>query len=178
MALMKLQDIVNSTLFNEAGTFCRTDMPIRMLAVHKYVETGKISNIWWRMQYGKLWFNWGKKGYTPQDFWTKMGIQRMRLSGITSVFMKGEGLSLGPIVLGNNHALIDGSHRLSCYIYFNIDDVPVAFSDKNGHRPGGEDVLIREWYTDSEWDIINLYKEKLILMSGGEKWVSPLLAGI
>lgn len=164
-------------MFNEDGIFCRTDMPIRMLAVHKYVETGEISNLWWRMQYGKLWFNWGANGYPVEQFVEYIENQKRRLIDITTIFMNGKGHKLGPIILGKNRALIDGAHRLSCYIYFNIDNVPVNYSEKIGCKQGKEDALIREWYNDSECAIINLYKARLITLAEGEEWMSPKSIG-
>jgi hypothetical protein len=143
------------------------------MAVSTYATTGEINNLWWRMQYGKIWFKWGKeeKGFSScEKVLVKISIQKHRLTGMVDLFAKKLHSALPPIEIGSNGALIDGAHRLACYVFFGFKDVPVSVKDEPAYIPEVEDVFIREWYTEGEWEWIEKYKNQLINVARGAQW--------
>lgn len=152
--------LLENVLFNK-GEFCRIDIPIRVMAVEDYVKYQKINNLWWRMQFSKLWYRWGKTEARTEDYRTTISIQKKRLTEMVAGFSKGTFPDM-PITIGSNYALKDGAHRLACHIYFNSEYVPVEFLDKPNFKPPGKDKLIMEHYTPEELDLIQNYINDII----------------
>jgi len=159
---MKMRDLLEDVLFN-AGEFCRIDIPIRLMAVEDYIRNGSINPLWWRMQYWKL-AQWkGRNDYGPEEFAAKILNQKNRLRfTIRKVQDESSSPKFQAIELGKNSALIDGSHRLSCYMHFNLREVPVMIADRDGWRPRGLDPFIKELYTDGEWEFILHKKDSVV----------------
>lgn len=157
---VNIRDLLENILFNE-GEFCRIDIPIRVMAVEEYARYHRINNLWWRMQYSKLWFRWGRAEDRTIDYQTTISIQKKRLTEMVEGFLCGNFPDI-PLTLGSNYALKDGSHRVACHIYFNSEYVPVEFMDKPNFKPKGADKLLMEHYTAEEIFQIIEYKNYLL----------------
>ena len=156
---MDLHEVIKMTLFN-GSFFCRTDMAIRVMAVEFFCRYHIIHPLWWRMQYVKLWHNWGASNTHWRKRLEDITIQKRRLSNLIVLFEAKK--EIDPITIGSNSALLDGAHRLSCYIYFNVKDVAVKLINEVGVRPNQVDPFIRMLYTDEEWKQIEFYKLELV----------------
>jgi hypothetical protein len=157
---VKLKELLEYILFNN-GVFCRIDIPIRVMAVKEYVQFHRINNLWWRMQFSKLWYNWGKNGTTEEDCWASISKQKNRLTTMADGFLTGAFPDI-PITIGSNYALKDGSHRVACHVYFNSEQVPVELMDTPYYKPVGIDRLLMEHYTAEETARIIEYKNYIL----------------
>lgn len=158
--IVKIKDLLKNVLFNK-GEFCRIDIPIRVMAVEDYARYHRINNLWWRMQYAKLWYRWGKGETKTTDYRTAISIQKKRLTQMVDKFSCGTFPDM-PLTIGSNYALKDGSHRLACHIYFDSENIPIEFMDKPNFKPSGPDLLIMEHFTPEETVRIIEYKNYLL----------------
>ena len=156
--------LLGECLFND-GKFCRIDIPIRVMAVEDYAKKRAINNLWWRMQYAKLWFQWGKGGIDCNEYSGMIVKQMNRMTNMVSAFDYGVFPRI-PLIVGNNYALKDGSHRLSCHIYYNSKEIPVDVLDTPYYKPSGIDEAIKHLYSDEEWASIIEYKNNMLKRYG------------
>lgn len=162
---INIKDLLIEILFNN-GKFCRIDIPIRVMAVEDYVRYHRINNLWWRMQFSKLWYIWGKKE-KPLDYQRDITIQKKRLIDMVQGFSNGTFPNM-PLTVGSNYALKDGSHRIACHIYFNDEYVPVELLSTPYIKPSGIDELLMEHYTADETIRIIEYKNYILRKYGLE----------
>lgn len=155
-----IRDFLENILFNN-GKFCRIDIPIRVMAVESYHQHKRINNIWWRMQFSKLWYRWGKSETRTVDYSTTILIQKRRLTDMVDSFSNRTFPNM-PLIVGSNYALKDGSHRIACHIYFDSEFVSVEFLDKPNFKPIGIDNLLMEHYTPEESELIMEYKDNIL----------------
>lgn len=155
-----IKDFLEHCLFNN-GNFCRIDIPIRVMAVEDFARCRKINNLWWRMQYAKLWFLWGKNDIKDTEYFKMIDIQKQRMTNMVAAFDHGDFLQI-PLTVGSNFALKDGSHRLSCHIYYKSKEVPLEMLKTPYYKPDGIDCAIKQLYTDDEWIQIITYKNNLL----------------
>jgi hypothetical protein len=158
--IVNIRDLLESILFNK-GEFCRIDIPIRVMAVEDYARYRRINNLWWRMQFSKLWYRWGKTETRTTDYRTTIAIQKKRLTRMVEGFSCGTFPDM-PLTIGSNNALKDGAHRIACHIYFDSEYVPIEFMDKPNFKPAGPDKLLMEHYTAEETIRIIEYKNYLL----------------
>lgn len=157
---IRIKRFLEQCLFNN-GNFCRIDIPIRVMAVEDFSRARRINNLWWRMQYAKLWYQWGKNSidcsYYPEMITNQMG----RMTNMVHSFDLGVFPKL-PLTVGNNYALKDGAHRLSCHIYYDTKEIPLEVLEVPYYKPSGIDPQIKHLYSDPEWKLILDYKDKLL----------------
>lgn len=166
--IIKLKDLLKKCLFNN-GVFCRIDIPIRVMAVEEYERFGTINPLWWRMQYAKVWYQWGAiemdHFYKPGEKFGMIPTQKGRLVNLVTLFSRGASPE-SKMIFGNNLALKDGAHRLACFIYFEYDKVDITVDGADYFLPEEEDPVIKELYTEDEWLKIQRYKQWLIKQWG------------
>lgn len=152
--------LLEHCLFND-GKFCRIDIPIRVMAVEEYSRHRKINNLWWRMQYAKLWYHWGKKGMDSNDYPVTIKNQMERMTNMVEAFDIGVFPKM-PLTVGKNFALKDGSHRLSCHIHYNSKEIPLDVLETPYYKPSGIDESIKLLYSEEEWERILNYKDNML----------------
>lgn len=157
---IRTKQLLEHCLFNE-GEFCRIDIPIRVMAVEEYARFRTINNLWWRMQYAKLWYRWGADNIDCSEYSDMTVRQIERMTNMVQAFEYGV-FPKTPLTVGSNFALKDGSHRLSCYIYYNSKEIPVDTLKTPYYKPAGIDENIKLLYTENEWQCIIDYKNDLI----------------
>lgn len=161
---VSIKDFLEQCLFND-GRFCRIDIPIRVMAVEDYSKSREINNIWWRMQYAKLWYHWGKAQTSCKDYPQMIKNQMCRMTTMVASFDYGT-FPVLPLTVGSNFALKDGSHRLSCHIYYGTERIPLEVLKKPYYKPVGIDENIKMLYSKKEWTTIIEYKNNLLKSYG------------
>ena len=71
-----------------------------------------------------------------------------------------------PIILDQNLQLIDGSHRLACSLYFNINSVPIKIHLSNKPVFYGLNWFQANGFSQREINLINIKKEELFRRLG------------
>lgn len=157
---VNIKELLENVLFNK-GKFFRIDIPIRVMAVEDFAQLKKINNLWWRMQYAKLWFQWGKNQINCKDHLRMINTQKSRLTNMVKAF-ESKTFPEIPLTVGSDFALMDGSHRLSCHIYYNSKDIPIQILDTPFGKPNGINITIINLYSPEEWEYILEYKNRLL----------------
>lgn len=157
---IRTKHLLEQCLFNN-GKFCRIDIPIRVMAVEEYACHRTINNLWWRMQYAKLWYQWGAGNIDCSEYSDMTTRQMERMTKMVQAFEYGVFPKI-PLTVGSNFALKDGAHRLSCYIYYDTKEIPVDPLKSPYYKPSGIDPNIKLLYSDAEWEQIKDYKNNLL----------------
>ncbi len=162
--VVNIKEFLGDVLFSN-GKFFRIDIPIRVMAVEDFAQFRKINNLWWRMQYAKLWFRWGRDHINCKEHPRMINNQKSRLTNMVEAFESGTFPEI-PLTVGNDLALKDGSHRLSCHIYYNSKDIPIEILDTPFGKPTGINMAIMNLYSMEEWEHIIEYKNRLLKKYG------------
>jgi hypothetical protein len=173
---MDLNELLKRCLFSD-GVFWRIDIPIRYMAVDMWVNKSLTHPLWWRMQYAKLWYWWGNSNIPWGDDTEDMGDiklsdiarQQKRLSDSVDLFKNGSAPS-DPITFSNDYSLLDGSHRLAGYMYFNFKEINYTVSESPGPSLKRENRFLLHHYTDEEYGEIVKVKNQIISDLEAGRW--------
>lgn len=117
---VKLADVLKSAVYKD-GEFIRIDIPIRMIAVERYLQDAEIDLLYWKMQYNKIDI-WRiircQDKILPEKVMTQFNRLSRCIKGVKEL-----PIDSFPITIGKNGRLIDGSHRLACYMAMDIKDI-------------------------------------------------------
>jgi len=116
------------------------------------------------------------------DLYSKMQIARMgnRIDNIDLsieifkkyiafyIFYKGvksRGIlvDIKPILIGKDDKMLDGSHRLSCSIYFNENEINVERQDRSSNVPYNKEWFKQNKFTEKELELFEEIKKEIIL---------------
>jgi len=146
--MAKLGETLKSILFI-GDDFVRIDIPIKYFAVKLFVETGEMDWLYWKMQYTKLDLRriiQCQDKVSPENIMTQFNRLMRCVKSI-----KETGTYYGNISIGNDGKLVDGSHRLACYMYLDTPDVPFERLDRNGkYYTEEEKKELLSWFTEDE----------------------------
>lgn len=144
--------------------FYNAHLMVRYKAIQAYY--GETDNSWWnyynlmqakRYEYKPM---IGKdKLYNEENF--KKLIQSFENNGFLDRY---------PIIVNKYMRLVDGSHRLSLALYFNIDYVPIVITEKslNLDPEYSLDWLVNNGFENKKDEILDTYK--YICNGGSFKW--------
>lgn len=165
---MRLGDLLKKCLFVD-DVFSRIDIPIRYMAVELWDKEKKIHDLWWRMQFVKLLIWKAKNKIDNNEFQKHIDLQKNRLIWLCTDIQNHKEIE-NPIIIGSNYLLKDGSHRIACFMYYNMNDVNVKISDIPFQYSQGTDNLMIQLYTDLEKTEIFKYKDRLLMDLENGRW--------
>lgn len=139
----------------------RIDIAIRYLAVDFWENKMEFYLPYCKMQINKLW-----EKFEPLPLSIPKQLNRF-LRNINN-YKRG---IVEPIKVGNDYGLIDGSHRLSIYMYFNVKDISISIEDRNGKYgcKSYYDQIFR-LFTEEEKDRIELTRTSLLNDLEAGRW--------
>ncbi|MGJ9385331.1 UDP-N-acetylglucosamine 2-epimerase [Salipaludibacillus sp. CF4.18] len=146
-AMMKTKELLNKQM--TSNHFNRVDIVIRYLAIEEYFGKNRVGfKLYRKMQKTR-------RNYSPKKLALREnGYKRL----IKSIEKKGF-QSDSPVRVDSNMQLLDGSHRMACALFFNIEEVPV----KRLKRTLNVDYSI-DWFKDQGFtkNEIRIIEEKLV----------------
>lgn len=171
---MNINELLKKCLFLN-GEFNRYDIPLRVRAARTWFTDGKIDDLWWRMQYAKLFYWTGADGKPYYEVVGKIVDQRVRLMNIVDL-VRFE-TKVDPIKITADCGLVDGAHRLSAYMAFGKNEIPILIVPPEQipetaiiYYPPEWKKMLMNLYTEREWcTVINLATQMAIDVKEG-KW--------
>ena len=151
--IIHLNDLCKISFYNN-GIFCRYDILIKYMAVHEWHKYHNINDLYWRMQFAKLWFHIkNNSNIHSSEYMNLIDSQKKRLTEKVDVVGDSTNYPFNaPIVVNDNYSLVDGSHRLAVLMYFRITDVKVIVDDNAKIvKPFGKEWWLDQLFTENEW---------------------------
>lgn len=120
---LTLRELVNEVLFVEE--FCaRLDIIVRYMAVKSMAEEKKVPPVFAKMDVLRK-ITLGKRNDHVFDEQRLLRtISRTKKEGVHNPDV--------PIIVGHNHRLVEGAHRLATFIYFDIKEVHIERWPRDG----------------------------------------------
>lgn len=149
----KLDDFLSKVIFVN-GQCLRHDVVIRYMGIENYVKCGELHPLYIKLQ---------EKRIKTMSSNPKAKFNKKRFVDTIESFCKTRKFSpCSPIEISKDYVLIEGSHRIACCMFLDIEDIYVEVIDK---KPSRENY---KWYeqhfTKAELEDIKLKKQKLINM--------------
>jgi hypothetical protein len=131
--------------------FNRMDIIVRYLFIENYFGNNNYGyNLYRKMQKKRV-----NKNNTSKNF-----------EGLIDSFKSSGFQNNSVIILDQNLQLIDGSHRLACALYFNINSVPIKIQFSNRPIFYGINWFLANGFSRREINLINAKKEELFRKFG------------
>lgn len=128
------------------GSFNRMDIIVRYLFIENFYGKNNYGfELYEKMQKKRV-----KKSYTSKMFeWLIKNIENQGNKNDS------------PIILDQDLHLLDGSHRLACALYFNINSIPIKIHLSNKPVFYGLNWFRANGFSQRELELINIKKEEL-----------------
>jgi len=156
-----LNDLLEKVFFN-GKIFARIDIIIRYLAVEYWHNCKQVDALYWKMQYYKL---------KLKNRLDSNGIinQVNRFIQCVKLFETKEYLKY-PIKVGTDFGLIDGAHRLACYMFYNINQLKVDTINEKGKYGTWPDMALIGLFTEGDLKRIEHAKNNTIFGLKKGRW--------